>query len=264
MRQASRFLSGAHGQAGSTGSAEELQRCIKEPNAGILLHMEKDRATLFSMWRVESLLDDAGAPYDRRAALYDRLVRSRIYNQLAWGTTPDDYTHFAASAFASSTGPLLEAAAGSAAATAELHANSQRPAVLVDRSHAMLERAARRIAATRNGQEVPAHIRFVQGDLFALPLPSHEFTTILGLGLTHLFDDLPGLVGALRKRLTPGGQLYLAGLVAETRRGRWYLETLHRAGEVAVPRTAEELKAALDGPTAFHRTGCMAYATLAG
>lgn len=121
--------------------------------------------------------------------------------------------------------------------------------------------ASLRPATVRRSLRTSALCRAISSHL---PLPSHEFTTILGLGLTHLFDDLPGLVGALRKRLAPGGQLYLAGLVAETRRGRWYLETLHRAGEVAVPRTAEELKAALDGPTAFHRTGCMAYATLAG
>lgn len=207
------------------------------------------------------MVDDVGAPYDRRAAVYDRLVRSRVYNRLAWGATPDDYTRFAAAAFASSSGPLLEAAAGSAAATAELHANSRRPTVLVDLSSAMLERAARRIVAATDN-EVPDRIRFVRADLLASPLPSDEFTTILGLGLTHLFDDLPELVGALRRHLAPGGQIHITGLVAETRRGRWYLEALHRAGEVSAPRTAKELRAALDGPADFHTTGCMAYATL--
>ena len=97
---------------------------------------------LFSMWRIETQLDDAGAPYDRRAAVYDRLVRSRAYNRLAWSTSPADYTAFAARAFASDHGPLLEAAAGSAAATAELHARAGRPTMLVDLSRAMLDRAA--------------------------------------------------------------------------------------------------------------------------
>lgn len=208
------------------------------------------------------MVDDVGVPYDRRAAVYDLLVRSRVYNRLAWGATPDDYTRFAAAAFASASGPLLEAAAGSAAATAELHATSRRPTVLVDLSSAMLERAARRIAAATDGNEVPDRIRFVRADLLASTLPSDEFTTILGLGLTHLFDDLSELVGALRRHLAPGGQIHLAGLVAATRRGRWYLETLHRAGEVSAPRTANELRAALDRPADFHTTGCMAYATL--
>ncbi len=132
-------------------------------------------------------------------------MRSRTYNRIAWSTAPADYAAFAAAAIASGDGPLLEVAAGSAAATAELHAGSPRPTVLV---------------------------------------------------------DLPALVAGLRSQLVPDGQLHLAGLVAETRRGRRYLEVLHRAGEVAAPRTAEQLHVALGRPTDFRTTGCMAYATL--
>lgn len=217
------------------------------------------------MWRIEGELQDPGAPYDRRAAVYDRLVRSRTYNRLAWSTSPDDYARFAAQAIASADGPLLEVAAGSAAATAELHAHSRRPTVLVDLSRGMLKRAGRGITAAWDVQEqqTPARIRLVQADLLALPFPAHGFTTILGLGLTHLFDDLPVVVSALRAQLTPGGELHLAGLVAQTRRGQRYLHVLHQAGEVAQPRTAAELHLALGQPSAFRATGCMAYATLA-
>ncbi len=116
----------------------------------------------FSMWRIEGELDQPGTPYDRRAAVYDRLVRSPLYNRVAWSTSPDDYADFAAGAIASSSGPLLEVAAGSAAATAELHARSTRPTVLVDRARPMLERAAQRIAASRpGGQALPPHLRLV-------------------------------------------------------------------------------------------------------
>lgn len=216
------------------------------------------------MWRIEGELQGSGAPYDRRAAVYDRLVRSPIYNRLAWSASPADYATFAAAAIASADGPLLEAAAGSAAATAELHARSSRPTVLVDLSRNMLERAGQRIALACNedAQNVPSHVRLVQADLLALPSSFGGFTTILGLGLTHLFDDVPKLVEALRGPLTPGGRLHLAGLVAETRRGGRYLEVLHRANEVAEPRTAEQLHVALGRPTTFHTTGCMAYAVL--
>lgn len=217
------------------------------------------------MWRIESHLDVAGAPYDRRAAVFDRLVRSRLYNRIAWSAAPADYARFAAAAFASSDGPLLEVAAGSAAATAGLHATSQRPTVLLDLSRSMLERAAHHISAAREDgdwSELPAHVRLVQADISQLPFPPHGFTTVLGLGLTHLFDDVPALVDRLRGQLTFGGQLYLAGLVAQTRRARWYLTTLHGAGEVAVPRTGEELYDELGRPADFTTTGCMAYATL--
>lgn len=217
------------------------------------------------MWKIESVFDDAGAPYDRKAAVYDRLVRSRTYNRIAWSATPQDYADFAGVAFSSAGGPLLEIAAGSAAATARLHAHSQRPTVLLDLSSAMLERAARRITAHGGGSggpEIPPRIRFVQADLLEPPFPAGGFTTILGLGLTHLFDDLATLVAALRAQLTPGGRIYLAGLVSETRRGRRYLDVLHRAGEVARPKTSQELRLALGGPANFWTTGCMAYATL--
>ncbi len=80
--------------------------------------------------------------------------------------------------------------------------------------------------------------------------------------LIHLFDDVPALVGRLRAQLTLDGRLYLAGLVGETRRARWYLKTLHRAGEVAVPRTGAQLYVALGRPADSTTSGCMAYATL--
>ena len=212
------------------------------------------------MWRIESELGDVGAPYDRRAAIYDRLVRSRAYNRIAWSCAPEDYAAFASEAFAAGAGPLLEAAAGSAAATAQLHGSSQRPTVLVDLSRRMLERAAQSIAGDEH--ELPVHVSLVQADLLALPFPPHGFQTVVGLGMTHLFDDLQAVVGSLLAQLAPGGQLHLAGLVAETRRGRRYLEILHRAGEVAAPMTADELHVALGRPTRFRATGCMAYAVL--
>ncbi|MDQ2727888.1 MAG: class I SAM-dependent methyltransferase [Actinomycetota bacterium] len=216
------------------------------------------------MWRIEGELGERGTPYDRRAAVYDRLVRSRIYNRLAWSTSPDDYVTFGAAAIASAGGPLLEVAVGSASATARLHAHSRRPTTLVDLSRPMLERAGRGIAAAGADREVrrPPPLRLVRADLFALPFPDHGFATVMGLGLTHLFDDLEPVVRALGRQLAPGGELHLAGLVAQTRRGRSYLALLHRFGEVAQPRTAEELQVALGRPAAFSVAGCMAYARL--
>lgn len=218
----------------------------------------------FSMWRIEGELDRPGTPYDRRAAVYDRLVRSLLYNRAAWSTSPADYAEFAAAAIASGEGPLLEVAAGSAAATAEMHVRSVRPTTLVDLSRPMLERAAQRIAAAagQGAETIPAHIRLLQADLFALSFPAHGFGTVLGLGLTHLFEDPAGLVAAMRHQSTPDGQVHLAGLVAETRRGRRYLELLHRAGHIAQPRSAGQLQNALGRPGTFRTVGCMAFATL--
>jgi SAM-dependent methyltransferase len=209
---------------------------------------------------IESALGDAGAPYDRRAAVYDRLVRSEAYNRLAWSASPRAYAGFAAQAAASAAGPLLEVAAGTAAATAEVHARSGRPTVLVDLSRAMLKRAADRIAEAA-GHDLEARFRFVHADVLQLPFPPGGFATVLALGTAHLFEDLAALRRALLAQLMPDGRLYITGLVAGTRRGRRYLELLHRAGETAAPRSAETLRDELR-PAEFRVDGCMAYAVL--
>ncbi len=217
------------------------------------------------MWRtsVEVLgLDpgDEGAPYDGKAAVYDRLVRSRLYNRLMWAASPRDYEAFARRALADGEGPLLDVAGGSAAATATLYAAATRDIVLVDRSRAMLERAGARIAAAAPGGVVPA-VRFVQADALALPLPPHGFETALCMGFAHIVDRPAELLGALRRQVRPGGRIYLTSLVAERAVGSRYLRMLHRAGEVAEPRTAAELEEALGGVRVEVR-GCMGYAVV--
>ena len=66
---------------------------------------------------------------------------------------------------------------------------------------------------------------------------------------------------ALLAQAAPGGKVHATSLVAETAIGRRYLRVLHRAGEVAAPRTADELRAALGGVDLEVR-GSMAYLTL--
>lgn len=214
------------------------------------------------MWRSEIEVlglgpEDAGAPYDRKAAVYDRLVRSRAYNRLLWGASPRDYEAFAARALADGSGPLLDVAGGSAAATASLYAAAERDVVLVDRSRAMLERAGERIAGAAPAGRAP-RVRLVQADALTLPLPPHSFETVLCMGFFHIVDRPADLLGALLGQLRPGGRVYFTSLVAERTVGRRYLAALHRAGEVAAPRTAAALATALGGIELEVR-GCMAY-----
>jgi hypothetical protein len=77
-----------------------------------------------------------------------------------------------------------------------------------------------------------------------------DFRMLLALGTARLFDDLVALRSALPDQLG-GGELYLSGLVAQTRRGRGYLRVLHRAGEIAAPPTAEEMHTELGRPGEF-------------
>ncbi|MEA5052402.1 MAG: class I SAM-dependent methyltransferase [Propionicimonas sp.] len=197
---------------------------------------------------------DPGARYDGRAAGYDWLIGRELYNRIAWSTSPRDYEAFARRAVRSASGPLLDVAAGTATATANAYRTSSRPVVVTDRSRDMLARAARRIA---DGTRVRPGVRFVQVDAFALPFAPGSFDTVACLGFLHLVDDPAGFLDLLTALLKPGGRLFCSSLVAETGRGARYLALLRRAGEVATPRTADEL-ATITART-WRSRGCMAY-----
>ena len=197
--------------------------------------------------RVWSVLP-AGAPgqrYDGRARAYDAVVGSRLYNRLLWGSSPRAYSAFAARALASGSGPLLDAGCGSLVFTAEVYARAARPIVLVDQSIGMLRAARARLrrATALRGSSRGAldDIVLLQGDILQLPCRDASFDAVICMGMLHLFDEARAIVAALSNAARPGGGLFLTSLIAETRIGRRYLSLLHRAGEVAAPRTREQL-----------------------
>jgi SAM-dependent methyltransferase len=208
---------------------------------------------------VGALHPGAGAGrYDRHAALYDRLVGARAYNRLVWGADVDDYVAFAREAVDTATGPLLDGGCGTAVFTAAAYRETERPLVLVDRSRAMLERAAARV---RDGA---APVTLVQGDLHDLPFAPGRFATVCAFAVLHVLEDPWAALRALRDQLAPGGELFASMLVAD--RGapsRPYLRLLRRRGEVGPLRSTAELVAAareLFGElAAVERKGAMAY-----
>lgn len=197
-----------------------------------------------------------GGTYDRRAAVYDRLVSNRLYNRLLWAASPAAYTGFASEALRSANGPLLDVACGSAVFTAPVSRHCARPLVLADRSVAMLDRAARRLGAA-------AAVSFVQADVFDLPFPPGAFQTVACHGALHVIADLDAVLRVLRAQLAPGGGLYATCLVAETRVAARYLRLLLRTGEIAAPRRQADLlaaaRAALGDDVAVRRQGAMCF-----
>jgi SAM-dependent methyltransferase len=205
-----------------------------------------------------SALPEARGPasYDRSAALYDRLIPSRVYNRLAWSTEPADYVAFAREAVADGDGPLLDAAGGSAVFTADVYWGARRPIVFSDLSLGMLERARTRLGGAE-------HVTLVQADAADPPFAPGAFPTVACMGALHVFPDPAPVVRALWRLVAPGGRLYLSGLVAETRVGSAYLRLLQRAGEVGPPRTLAELtevvRQATGAAARLRRRGSMAY-----
>jgi SAM-dependent methyltransferase len=200
--------------------------------------------------------DDAGALYDRHARIYDRLIGNRVYNRVVWGTLPGDYTAFAGEALGAGVGPLLDVGCGTLVFTAAHYATAEREVVLVDRSVAMLKKAAERLPAD-------GAATLVQADLHDLPFAPASFATVACHGVLHVLEDPWAALRALGEQVAPGGRLFASMLVTDRGVGRRYLGVLERAGEVGPPRSSAELAAAarevFGAGAVVIRTGSMAW-----
>jgi SAM-dependent methyltransferase len=205
--------------------------------------------------------------YDRRAAVYDLVVGTRIYNRIMWGASPLDYVAFARQAVASHlTSQMLDAGCGSLLFTAESYLECNRQVIGFDQSLRMLRHARRRL--TELAGSLPEHILLLQADLSDLPFRPAAFGTILCLNVLHQIADAAKLIPNLNALLTSEGNLYLTSLVSNGRFvGDRYLTVLHRAGEFVRPRSSVELQEllsdCLSGSVSYQTKGNMAYATTA-
>ncbi len=198
---------------------------------------------------------DEGAPYDRKAAVYDRVVGAQAYNRAVWGTSTAAYREFASEALASGTGPMLDAGCGSAVFTAGVYRRASRALVLVDRSVGMLTRASGRLEG--------ASAALVQADLSDLPFAPGSFTTVGCFATLHVLEDPWSALAALWRQVAPGGRIFASMLIRDRALGGAYLRVLHRAGEVGPPVSLAELTAtarqAFGDSAAVDRTGSMAW-----
>lgn len=208
----------------------------------LLAQTENLREVEDGIWSV--LAPRAAAPaYDGRAKLYDWLIGSRIYNRVAWGSSPEAYEKFAAAAAQSGAGPFLDAGCGTLVSTARVHACSDRPTVLLDLSKDMLRAGRDRVRAETG--KVPDHLIFLQADLQDLPFKQGVFGSVLCPGMLHIFDQIERIAVGLSYVARPGSRIFLSSLVSDRAISRRYLETLHRAGEVALPRRYSDLLSSL-------------------
>ena len=189
--------------------------------------------------------DGPARPYDAwaLAATYDGVVATRLYNRIVWGTTPADYAAFERRALESDRdGWMLDAACGSLVFTAEVFGpNRSRPVVLLDYSLRMLRRARRRLQEAWG--RVPDSLVLLQADIVDLPFTSGTFTTVSFPAALHEFEDPVVPVNELGRVLSEDGVLYITSLVSTPGRrfANAYLRGMHRGGQIAAPRSLEEL-----------------------
>jgi SAM-dependent methyltransferase len=211
---------------------------------------------------------DAGPQmYDRRAVIYDRVVGTRVYNRVMWGTSPGDMAELARRAVLERQDAwLIDAAGGSLLFSADLYLEHRsRPVLVLDQSVAMLQLARRRLMERGDGT-MPEHVVLLQGDLRQLDafVPA-SIGTVLCLNVLHHIDAGAALIAGLSKLLAPRGGLYATSLITS---GRWsdaYLKSLHRSGVVVQPRSREDVERCFAdahvGPITSYRRGNMLYVT---
>lgn len=208
----------------------------------LLVQTQNLREVEDGIWSV--LPPGAIAPaYDGRVRLYDRLIGNRIYNRVAWGSSPKAYATFAAAAAESGTDFLLDAGCGTLVSTARVHARSGRPTVLLDLSIDMLRAGRERVCAQFG--KVPDHLIFLQADIQDLPFKRGVFGSVLCPGMLHIFDEIERITAGLSYVAQPGSRIFLSSLVSDRPISRRYLQMLHRAGEVASPRRYSDLLSSL-------------------
>jgi SAM-dependent methyltransferase len=200
------------------------------------------RSVSDGIWSVLPI-DAPGQRYDGRLAAYDRVVGNGLYNRLLWGSSPARYAAFARRALDSGDGPFLDAGCGSLVFTAAAYATSTRSVILLDQSVGMLEAARNRLI--QQVGHLPERVALIQADLRELPFRDAAFSTVLSMGMLHLFDNCEPILGELGRTTQQDGKLFITSLVSDRRLGRGYLRLLRRAGEVAQPRTMLELKSAI-------------------
>src|SRR5262245_19459197 len=131
---------------------------------------------------------DEGAPYDSRAAAYDRLVSSTLYSRVAWGVSPAVHTEFIARGLTSEDkGWVLDVAAGSCVPSAAAYLRTSRPVIVLDRSVGMLRRGMARLRHLHG--RIPPHVVFIQADANTLPFRSGSVATVVCHGAFHLFSS---------------------------------------------------------------------------
>jgi SAM-dependent methyltransferase len=184
--------------------------------------------------------------YDRRAAAYDSVVGTGLYNRVMWGTSPLDYVAFASAAVASDpAGRMLDAGCGSLLFTAAAYLASDRQIIAFDQSLQMLRRARARLIELAGA--VPERILLLQADLSDLVFRPGRFQTILCMNVLHQFPRAAELAPKLRALLADDGQLYLTSLIRSGRFiGDCWLNILYKTGEFVRPRSGVELNKLLD------------------
>ena len=184
--------------------------------------------------------------YDTTAKFYDRIMSTRVYHSVMWGSSPSAYISFCRETVDSdSKGLMLDAGCGSMLFTASTYKETDRRIIGIDQSIGMLRKARSRLH--KLADTVPRNLTLLQADLDDLPFLPGTFSTVLCLNVLHLYKNVENLMNNFRTMLLPEGKLRLTSLVRNHRFiGDLYANVLYWSGEFVRPRAADELSQSIE------------------
>jgi ubiquinone/menaquinone biosynthesis C-methylase UbiE len=195
------------------------------------------------IWLQPDAVRAGAAQYDTIGTAYELVGGLDIYHRLFWGVSTRAYRAFAEKAMlACGNGTMLDAGCGSMLFTAGAYQASEGGAVIgTDASLTMLRLARARLDSY--GQQ--SCVALLSSDLRRSPFRSGVFDVVTCLHVTHVLDDLTGLLGEIRRILKPRGRLFLTSVVAVNHCRDLYLRALCRRGVMASPRHREDILTAI-------------------
>ena len=188
-------------------------------------------------WEVKDL--PKGTYDSGMAAAYDKMISSKLYNRLMWGSTPADYQAFAAENISEhKTGAVADIGCGSLSFTAEIYAKQKNEILLCDFSTEMLKMGKKRLESYGT---IPSEISFIRANALDMPLANKSMQTVVSYGFINVIENRTDLLNEIHRILKPNGNLHITSLCTNRKLSARYLKLLHKKGHVATPLSSEEL-----------------------
>lgn len=184
--------------------------------------------------------NEGGATYDNKAKAYERLVSSKLYNKLMWGTLPVDYIEFSKKAIIDSSGIGLDIGCGGLVQTYQQYGATNNEFILLDNSIEMLKVGQSRLRS--NKQRKTDNIHLLQASAFEIPFDDDSFDIVCSFGVLHIFDQKEDFIKEALRVLKPEGMFYFTSLTSDRFISRKYISLLQTQGEFGKPMTSDETR----------------------
>ena len=184
------------------------------------------------------MLEEKKSNYDNKAKLYETLVDSKWYNQIAWGTSPTNYKEFAAKAISNAKGLSIDIGCGGLLHTYQCYINNTEQFVLVDNAIQMLQLAKKRLKGHQN--DLPNNISLLQADALHLPFLNETFDNLFCFGVLHCFEDRMSFIKQTLRLLKPGGNFFFSCLTTDRWLSKMYLNILAKQNQVGFPLSSSQ------------------------